>query len=193
MFIAERTPEITNLPVQGTNRDLSPIEMGLEASKNGDLTTARQMFIIAIEQLTWQFEKQSDVIDLMLKVGDSYASESAFDLAKKWYNKALERASVLPKRDKLQIALIVARLAELVLPSLGISQFNKSFERLEQVSLLAQKANLDTIIGALADISWTLFIKGYHTQGQYINSLIDRIEQSSQEDKVTSLMRLSAA
>ncbi len=139
----------------------SCIEIGLQASKKGDFTRARQMFRIAMDQLPETKEKPAQLINLIIHTADTYMNEWRYDMAKQWYEKALHRSELLPVRKILQSGCLMTRLAEVNVLQKNMPEFKKCFEIVQRIYLLSKEADTSMLLNGLIDLSWVLCVQGH--------------------------------
>ena len=128
MFIKEEEEKKNNYEKKYSLDSLPSLtEMGLTASKKGNFNIARRLLNTAMQQLREQSDKQSELIDLMVNIGDTYFNEGSADLAKLWYGKALDNCQHWQNKNNSQLAIILCKLAELHVLTDEIEEGNKCF------------------------------------------------------------------
>ncbi len=163
-------------------------EIGLQASKKGDFQLARQMLRTAIEQLEGKPGQQNELIELTTSIADTYLNEGRYDSANEWYAKALHRSESLHGSHSLQGACLLARLAEVGVLQVEMTEFQKSFDSLQRAYLLAEDdADISKFLGALIDLSWALCVRGHFVEEvKHVNNLISQIKQLGEEEKLAA-------
>jgi tetratricopeptide (TPR) repeat protein len=162
----------------------SCLEIGLQASKKGDFTTARQMLRSAIEQLVAEGAKQPGLIELTTNIADTYFKEGRHDSAKIWYAKALRNCEFFYGTHTLHTACLQARLAEISVLQSDLGEFHRYFDHLQSAYLRSGETDVSALLEALIDLSWSLCLQGHLPEVQTVNALISQIKRLEEEDRL---------
>jgi tetratricopeptide (TPR) repeat protein len=178
MRVSQPTANVQKLHVP------SCLEIGLQAGKKGNFTTARQMLRLALKQLAGDADKQPRMIELTTNIADTYSNEGRHDSAKVWYGKALRHCELFYGTSALHAACLLARLAGVSALASDMGEFHRYFDLLQSAYLRAGEKEVSGLLGALIDLSWSLCLRGQLTEVQSVNTLIDQIKRLEGEDKL---------
>jgi hypothetical protein len=165
----------------------SRMEIGLQASRQGDFVTARQMFRKSMNRLKalpepGTIDSQTRIIQLLTHMGDSYVKEGRYDLARRWYEKAWDKCG--SKREhSLLLACLMAKLCKVRVLESDINGFQRYFEKLQSTYLLVQETDTSALLPALTDLFSSLSVNGHVMEAQVTDNLINQIKPLEKEVK----------
>jgi tetratricopeptide (TPR) repeat protein len=162
---------------------VSCLELGLRAGKKGDFQFARQMLHSACEELLGCDDQHPRLIELMADIADTYLAEENYDLAERWYQKALHRSELLRGANALQTVCLMVKLAEVNVLQEEFAEFQKYMDGIQRAYFLTLEESVSILLFPLTDLSWALCIKGRIAEVKVVNSLIAQIRQLDEEDK----------